>query len=144
MRWVCATGLLGILLTIAPDSNAQSVALLLFGGTDHKTFLGCLNCNRFDTGSICNRFGEAGSKFNTNSIWNRFGEFGSKFSTVSPWNRFSTDAPVIVDNSGTFYGYFTANKYLSGRTQIAALNQLADLVAEIGDPDKARDLYCGT
>jgi len=37
--------------------------------------------------------------------------------------------PVIVDDSGQFYGRFTASKFVSDRTRIRALNQLTDLVA---------------
>jgi hypothetical protein len=36
---------LGALVAAPPVSPAQSTkALLLFGGDEHKTFLGCLNC----------------------------------------------------------------------------------------------------
>jgi hypothetical protein len=27
-----------------------------------KAFLGCLNCSQFDSGSVCNQFGESGSQ----------------------------------------------------------------------------------
>jgi hypothetical protein len=120
----------------------QTPQLLLFGSSDHKTFLGCLNCSQFDSGSLCNQFGQYGSQFNTGSIWNQFGHFGSKFSSDSPWNQFSTSGPVIVDRSGQFYGRFTANKFVSDRTHIEALNQLAELIADGTDLDKARDLFC--
>ena len=49
---------------------AQTPALLLFGDADHKTFLGCLNCSQFDSGSVCNQFGQNGSEFSSYSIWN--------------------------------------------------------------------------
>jgi hypothetical protein len=120
----------------------QTPALLLFGDSDHKTFLGCLNCSKFDSGSVCNKFGQAGSQFNNDSIWNAFGHFGSKFSSDSPWNAFSSSGPVIVDKSGQFYGRFTANKFVSDRTRVEALNQLADLVADGTDLSDARDLFC--
>jgi hypothetical protein len=122
--------------------HSQTMALLLFGGDNHKTFLGCLNCTKYDSGSICNKYGEAGSKYNSDSIWNRYGDVGSKYSPNSPWNKYAASAPVIVDNSGNFYGYLTANRFMSGRTYIAPLNQLTDFVAETDDLDKARDLYC--
>ena len=110
-------------------SYGQTPALLLFGDSDHKTFLGCLNCSKYDSGSVCNKYGDQGSKYNSDSIWNRYGDFGSTYSSDSPWNQYSSSGPVIVDNSGQFYGRFTANKYVSDRTQIQALNQLADVVA---------------
>jgi hypothetical protein len=101
--------------------------LLLFGDNEHQTFLGCLNCSKFDSTSICNKFGQLGSLFTSDSIWNASGRFGS--SSDSPWNVFSTSGPVIVDESGQFYGRFTASKFVSDRTRIRALNQLTDLVA---------------
>ena len=126
----------------AGPTFGQNAQLLLFGDSNHKTFLGCLNCSQFDSGSICNESGQYGSQFNTDSIWNQFGHFGSEFSSDSPWNQFSSSGPVIVDRSGQFYGRFTANKFVSDRTRIAVLNELAELVADGTDLDKARDLYC--
>jgi len=121
----------------------QTPALLLFGDNDHKTFLGCLNCSKYDSGSVCNKYGDQGSKYNSDSIWNPYGDFGSKYSSDSPWNRYSSSGPVIVDNSGQFYGRFTANKYVSDRTQIKALNELAEVVASGADLEAARNLFCG-
>lgn len=121
---------------------AQTPQLLLYGDSDHRTFLGCLNCSQLESGSVCDQFGQVGSQFNIGSIWNQFGKFGSQFSQYSPWNQFSSSGPVIVDRSGQFYGRFTANQFVSDRTRIAALNQLAEMVADGTDLDKARDLFC--
>ena len=122
---------------------SQTPALLLFGDNEHKTFLGCLNCSKYDSGSVCNKYGDQGSKYNSDSIWNPYGDFGSKYSSDSPWNWYSSSGPVIVDNSGQFYGRFTANKYASDRTQIKVLNELADVVASGADLEAARGLLCG-
>jgi hypothetical protein len=130
-------------LVLCTAAHSQTAALLLFGDSDHKTFLGCLNCSKYDSGSVCNKYGDNGSKYNTDSIWNPYGDFGSKYSSDSPWNRYSSDGPVIVDKSGQFYGRFTANKYATDRTQIPALNRLADTVADGTDLDDARNLLCG-
>jgi hypothetical protein len=134
---------LNIWITLVVAAHAQTAALLLFGDTDHKTFLGCLNCSKYDNGSVCNKYGEYGSRYQSGSIWNPYGDFGSKYSNNSPWNRYSSDGPVIVDNSGQFYGRFTANKYATDRTQIQSLNQIAELVANGTDLDDARNLLCG-
>jgi hypothetical protein len=139
-RWTLA---LVAWLASAVGTYGQTPALLLFGDADHKTFLGCLNCSRFDSGSVCNKYGTNGSKYNSESIWNRYGTFGSQYSSESPWNKYSSDGPVIVDNAGQFYGRLTAYKYASDRTHIAALNQLADAVADGTDLDDARDMFCG-
>jgi hypothetical protein len=131
-------------ITVVGPAYSQAPALLLFGDSDHKTFLGCINCSQFDSSSICNQSGQAGSQFNSDSIWNQFGHFGSRYSSDSPWNAYSSSGPVIVDRQGNFYGRLSANKYVSDRTRIQALNQLADLVADGMDLDKARDAFCGT
>ena len=122
----------------------NDVALLLFGGDGHKTFLGCLNCNKYDSGSICNKYGQQGSKYNGESIWNKYGNYGSKYSNQSPWNRYASEPPAIVDKDGNFYGYLTANKYNAKRTKIKLYVQLADLWEEItDDPDSIADRLCG-
>lgn len=122
---------------------AQTPALLLFGDADHKTFLGCLNCSQFDSGSVCNQFGQNGSEFSSYSIWNQFNSFGSEFSSYSPWNQFSSSGPVIVDKDGKFYGRLTANKFAGDRTRIQQLNQLTDVVAGGLELETARKLFCG-
>jgi hypothetical protein len=43
---------------------AQAPTLLLFGDSDHKTFLGCINCSKYDSGSVCNEYGANGSRYN--------------------------------------------------------------------------------
>jgi hypothetical protein len=106
--------------------RAIGVAFLLFGGRDHTVYLGCLNCSKYDSDSIWNRFGNYGSRFSDTSIWNRFGTYGSKFNDESPWNTFGRNPPVVVDHDGNFYGYFTANQFFQKRTTIPSLLQLLD------------------
>ena len=135
---------IAVLVACVPALAQDSPALLLFGGDGHKTFLGCLNCGRFDSGSVCNKFGLQGSKFAVDSIWNKFGNYGSKFSNYSPWNRFASEPPAIVDASGNFYGYLTANRYNPKRTTIKALVALTDLWKEVtDDPESVADVFCG-
>ena len=119
---------IAVLIACVPALAQDSPALLLFGGDGHKTFLGCLNCGRFDSGSVCNKFGN----------------YGSKFSNYSPWNRFASEPPAIVDASGNFYGYLTANRYNPKRTTIKALVALTDLWKEVtDDPESVADVFCG-
>lgn len=126
-------------------ANAQNnVALFLFGGDGHETFLGCLNCNKYDSGSICNMYGEQGSKYASDSIWNKYGDFGSRYSDQSPWNKYASDPPAIVDRDGNFYGYLTANPYNAKRTRIKLYVTLTDLWEEItDDPESVADKLCG-
>lgn len=122
---------------------AQPPALLLFGDANHKTFLGCLNCSQFDSGSICNQSGQNGSEFSGYSIWNRLSNFGNAFSSYSPWNQYSSSGPIIVDKDGHFYGQLTANRFAVDRTQIQRLNQLTDMVAYGHELEAVRNLFCG-
>lgn len=118
-------------------------ALLLFGGTDHKTFLGCLNCSDQSAVSVCNEFGRYGSEFQSNSIWNEFGTFGSEFSSKSPWNEFSSEAPIIVDKEGGSYGYFSANENHADRTRIKWLVSILEFQGKKNDLEATRKLMCG-
>lgn len=114
------------LCLLASASLAQQPALLLFGGSDHDKFLGCLNCGRYAASSIWNAYGQYGSPYNSDSIWNRYSTWGSPYSSDSPWNKYSSSAPVIVDKDGKFYGYFSANPYHNKRTNIQWLVWILD------------------
>ena len=112
---------------MAREQISTNQALLLFGGNDHKTFLGCLNCVKSDDASICNKFGT----------------YGSKFNEVSPWNKFSNSAPIIVDKNGNTYGYFSTNKFHNNRTRIKSYVNLLDWSADNDDLEQARNASCG-
>jgi hypothetical protein len=113
--------------TVPPRMAYAPPKLVLFGGEDHKAYLGCLNCSEYATDSVFNAFGSAGNRYSTESIWNRYGEFGSPYSTYSVCNAYATDPPVIVDHEGNYYGRLTLNQYhaeiASGRQYIPWLQQ---------------------
>jgi hypothetical protein len=106
------TSLLLISVTIS-ISFAQT--LHLYGGQNHDVYLGCINCDKYNSSSIWNTYGKHGSKYNPFSIWNEFGTYGSKYNSYSPWNAYSNNSPVVVDGQGNFYGYFTLNEYANQR-----------------------------
>lgn len=116
-------------------------AVLLYGGSDHKLFLGCLNCGRFDSRSVCNPYSDYGSEFNPDSIWNGYGTYGSRSSSESPWNASSSDPPVIADEKGAFSGYFTTNTHILKRTTIPFLVVVLQS-ARNGDVVTAHDALC--
>ncbi len=101
----------------------HATELSLFSG---KTYLGCLNCNLYDSNSIWDSYGDYGSAYSDKSIWSTYGTYGSKYSDKSPWNRYSSDAPVVVDRNGNFYGKFTCNRYESDRLRGDLLDYLCD------------------
>jgi len=83
--------------------------LLIYGGDQHETFLGCLNCSKFDTNSVSNTFGPHGSAFASDSIFNQFGYFGSTFSSLSVCSVFAGNPPIVVNQKGESYGRLTLN-----------------------------------
>lgn len=106
--------------------TSNSNALLLFGGNNHKVFLGCITCNKYDAASIWNSYGNYGSKYSNSSIWNEHGEYGSEYSSYSPWNPHGANPPIIVNNAGNSFGYFTVNQIKPNRTNIPELVELLD------------------
>jgi hypothetical protein len=93
------------------SSQQYSGKLMIFGGIDHKTYLGCLSCNEYATDSVFNSYGSHGSAYSSQSIWNHYSEFGSAYSTYSACNAYASDPPVIVDHNGNYYGRLTVNEY---------------------------------
>ena len=92
-----------------PVAAPSTSKLMLFGGKNHKTYLGCLSCGQYVSDSVFNEYGTYGGKFSQTSIQNIYGEFGSANSVYSACNAYATDPPVIVDSAGKFYGRLTIN-----------------------------------
>ncbi|MCZ7861053.1 hypothetical protein O9X98_06505 [Agrobacterium salinitolerans] len=132
---------LSVLLTAVSVGPAASAERLLFFG-DKNTFHGCLNCGRYDDESICNKFGDFGSKYNSESIWNKFGDVGSKYQDQSPWNKFGKGLK-IVDEKGHFYGRFSNNKHARDRVRNDALNSWFELYERLDDLEAVRNMVCG-
>lgn len=109
----------------AASAPPTPTALLLFGGQNHKTFLGCLNCSEMSQSSIFNTFGYGSSYGQT--IFNHYSDYGSAYSTWSACNPYATDPPVIVDSAGHYYGRLTLNLYYTeigtGRNYVGWLKE---------------------
>ena len=108
-----------------------------------KKFIGCLDCGRYDSDSICNEYGSYGSKYSSDSVFNEYGTYGSKYSSSSPWNKYSSsdDVPKAIDSQGNFYGYFTINKYRSNSMNIS--DDLEDIYESAnGDLEVVREILC--
>ena len=147
--WVCL--LLLLLTAFSSCAKLTSIArlpldqqLLLVSDDDDNKFLGCLNCSEYDADSICNLYGEYGSKYG-DTIWKEFGTYGNEYSAYSPWNEYSDSGPKIVDRDGNLYGRFSINEW-SGFSLPSRSFDASDLQAifEIldGDLDEVRDVFC--
>lgn len=108
-----------------------SQTLYIYGGEDHDVFLGKLNASKYDSKSIWNEYGTYGSEYNANSIWNEYGTYGSAYSSYNPFNSYASYPPVIVDEEGNFYGYFTVNKYKSKRANFDLVNIICEYYESI-------------
>ena len=80
---------------------------------DDGTYLGLVSSNRFESDSICNRFGDHGSRFASDSVRNRFSTYGSSFGFQSAYSSYATSPPVIYVNARAI-GYLTKNDSLAG------------------------------
>src|SRR5215475_10262861 len=74
-----------LFLLCAMGATAQVVTngghkIMLFGGEDHKVYLGCLSCNEYASDSVLNRYGDHGSRYSDTSIFNKYGDYGSRYS----------------------------------------------------------------
>ena len=137
---LCLLALLG-----APYSSSSAPPtkeLMLFGGENNSTFLGCLNCADTSATSICNTNGEFGSGESLASIWNSLGDFGSDESDHSPWGDASANPPVVVGRNNEPYGYFTRNSAHRNRTRIPWLVIALDYYAKTKNLEKTRMEMC--
>jgi hypothetical protein len=94
---------------VSPSGIIGNVKLMIFGGTDHKVYLGCLNCSQVALDSVLNPVGEHGSPVAQESIFNVVSPYGSVVSPESACNVVASDPPVIVDQNGRYYGRLTLN-----------------------------------
>jgi hypothetical protein len=109
MKKMVALAATGFLL----GASAPDEAILIFGGSDHEVFLGCLNCLEADINSVLNKYSNFGWA-NNYGIWGEYGQYGGKYGTYSACNQYTSTPPVMIDRKGSSYGYLSVNKYKSG------------------------------
>jgi hypothetical protein len=107
------------------SASSNENKLLIFGGTGHRVFLGCLSCSQFDQQSVFNQLGPYGSSLGVESVWNSFSPYGSQFSSLSVCNELASDPPVIVDKTGNYYGRLSVNTVKARRD---GFKKLADRI----------------
>ena len=122
------------LILFSSAGEASPHKIMIFGGEGHKVYLGCLNCSEYASDSVFNEISDYGSEFSSESILNSFSDYGSEFSDYSACNDYASDPPVIVDESGNFYGRLTINDFNPEQSKD---EQLIDwLKNKVCDPDK--------
>jgi hypothetical protein len=129
MRCPGILALLAVLLSGAGSSHAQTTApvVWIFGGADHKTFLGCLTCASSDDDSIFNpggKFGHCGGLAFDNlychSLLSAFGGGGLVAEATSACGPGSTNPPVLVDPHGQYYGRFSIGTFLGHQDSVCS------------------------
>jgi len=93
----------------AVTTPAAQPKLIIYGGEGNRTYLGCLNCSEFSVDSVKNESGIHGSTQASESIFNFHGPYGSPYAAYSPCNKSSVNPPIIIDQSGKYYGRLTLN-----------------------------------
>lgn len=110
----------GLMTGFAEDARAQE-ALLIYGGENNRTFLGCLNCDKNTANSVQNEYSQYGNQYSNTSIFNKYGQYGSPYAQYSVCNEYTNTAPVIVDKNGKFYGRLSSNPYAPDEVQNASI-----------------------
>jgi hypothetical protein len=87
--------------------------VLIYGGSGHEQFLGCLSCSEYDANSVWNQFSQHGWQ-NPYGTWSTYAQYKNPYTAYSACNEYATDPPVLVDQNGTFYGRLSINLYISG------------------------------
>ncbi len=110
--------------------GGSTTPLLLYADNQDRTFLGCLNCNKYDSASVFNKYGEHGSNYSNTSVRNQYSEFGSRYSDVSACNPYASKPPFIFDDDGDYYGRFTMNRYADGAADSDYIRRLVALLCQ--------------
>ena len=105
--------------------------------TDSNEFAGCIECGKYSSDSVCNKYGTYGSRYNNESIWNKYG-LGSKYDSDSPFNRYGSGLKMVTP-SGSYMGQFSmsASGDYDARKLLRKLWEISD-----GDHSEMRDLLC--
>lgn len=85
--------------------------MLIFGGPNQTTYLGCLDCGAYHPESVTNRYSKYGSRYGSESIHNPYSSYGSRYSSYSACNPYASSPPIVRNESGRVYGKLTINRY---------------------------------
>jgi hypothetical protein len=108
LRWSAQPAPSTVHPNVSLSDSRQS--LLLFGGSGHEVFLGCLNCSEHEPKSVQNKYGDFGNKYSDHSIFNRYSDYGSRYSSYGVCNKYASDPPAIFDGEGHYFGRLTTSR----------------------------------
>jgi len=102
-RLAFALALLAAPLMCWGQGATIQMAMHIWAGPLHREYLGCLNCDQFDVGSVWDGYGAMGwdSVFTANS---HFAKYRAAHGRYSACDAFAADPPVLMDNSLRHYG----------------------------------------
>jgi hypothetical protein len=100
---------ISVLLAAASAQSKQEI--LIFGGSGHKDFLGCLSCGEMESNSVWNELSRYGFH-NRFATWSHFGNYASPYSGQSACNEYASDPPILVDQYGNYYSRLSVNQYI--------------------------------
>jgi len=104
--------------------------LLLFSDESPRVFLGCLTCSSLDSSSVWNSLGKYGSSLGSYSVRNSLSKYGSTLSQLSACNTLAQRPPLIVDESGGYYGRLTVNRLHQERSKSSSLRNTASALCQ--------------
>ena len=110
--------------------TAGTAKLMLFGGSNHDVYLGCLSCADLDAESIFNKFGKYGNSFSSTSVYNTYSLYANPYADTSLCNPYAQHPPVVVDEKGGFYGSISKNPYAKGAITLSSVQQWLAVVCK--------------
>ena len=99
---------------VSPAAAPAIERVVLVGGADRATFLGCLSCPAADPESVFNAVGSFGSAVSQTSIMNSVSPFGSPVSQFSACNPVASHPPVMIGTGQRVLGLLTLNAAAPG------------------------------
>lgn len=109
MRKILACSLLVVTSLVMSSAKSYAATPFYIFAKEGRVFLGCTNCDKYDSDSLNNKYGDYGSSYSRLSIHNAYGDYGSRYSDTSACNPNARNPPIVVDGDGNIQGYLTVN-----------------------------------
>ncbi len=119
MKKLISSVVVGCLATFLPTSAFAATIVVAYDGT----FLGVVDSNAYNSDSICNQYGEYGSRYGT-GIFNRYGTHGDRYSETSAYNERAENPPLLIKD-GQPIANVTKNLHFKNRLDPDFLQQMA-------------------